>query len=149
MRRIDREVSIEEAWRFLSEAEHGVLSVCEGDIPYGIPLNYCVVNSNLYFHCALEGRKIEVIKSNPHASFCAVKSTRLLPSLFSTAYESVIVSGILHEVYNEEKIDALVGLIKKYSQEFYDKGLKYVQTSADSTRVFKLNITEIAGKSRR
>lgn len=149
MRRTDRKVSVEEAWGFLKKAEYGVLSVCENNISYGIPLNYCLIDRLLYFHCALEGRKLKIINFNPNVSFCAVKSVNLLPSLFSTAYESVIVSGVLYEVYEEEKIQALVGLIKKYSSEFYDKGLGYVQTSHNTTRVFKLKIKTISGKSRK
>lgn len=58
MRRKDREISKQEAMAILRTAEYGTLSIASLDgIPYGIPLNYCVMNDAIYLHCAVNGKK--------------------------------------------------------------------------------------------
>ncbi|MDK2792892.1 MAG: uncharacterized protein PWQ25_1755 [Deferribacteres bacterium] len=149
MRRADRAVGEIEAWEFVCKGEYGVLSLSDGKIPYGVPLNYCLIDKDIYFHCAHEGRKIDIMKNNPLVSFCVVKSARILPDKFSTAYESVIVEGVVCEVAEKEKRDALVGLIKKYSYDYYENGLKYIESMLEQTSVFKITVKNISGKSRR
>jgi nitroimidazol reductase NimA-like FMN-containing flavoprotein (pyridoxamine 5'-phosphate oxidase superfamily) len=94
LRRKDRAITEEEAIALLNKAEYGVLStVTENGKPYGVPLNFCIIDHRIYFHCAIEGQKIENIKQNESVSFCAVGNTEILPDKFGTKYESVIVSG--------------------------------------------------------
>jgi len=53
MRRIDRKISDEETFSILINGEYGVLSTVSNDgNPYGIPLNYCVIENEIFFHCA-------------------------------------------------------------------------------------------------
>ena len=117
--------------------------------PYGVPLSYCVQNNAIYFHCALEGRKLALLDANNRASFCVVGATELLPEKFSTRYESVIVSGVVTEVQDDEKQRGLAGLVEKYSSSFMSEGLHYICVQWQATRVFKLSIDTISGKARR
>ena len=95
LRRKDREIPNDEALSILSSAEYGVLSTSSpGGIPYGVPLSFCLIDGSIYFHCAMEGRKIENIENNSTVSFCVVGATEVLPSKFGTKYESTIVSGL-------------------------------------------------------
>jgi len=149
VRRVDRKVDTGEALKFLFDGEYGVLSLCNDNKPYGIPINYCVMDNNIYFHCATEGKKIKYISKNQNASFCVVKSAKILPDKFTTSYESVIVFGKIDEVYGEHKREALVGLIKKYSLNFFESGMDYIEKLIDKARVFKLSIENISGKARR
>src|SRR5689334_11917769 len=94
LRRKDRGLDEPEARELLERGEYGVLSSCGPDgQPYGIPLSYCVIGDAIYFHCALEGHKLENIVADSRVSFCVVGTTEVLPDKFSTRYESVIVSG--------------------------------------------------------
>jgi nitroimidazol reductase NimA-like FMN-containing flavoprotein (pyridoxamine 5'-phosphate oxidase superfamily) len=150
VRRKDREISAEEAMVILRQAEYGVLSTVAGDgQPYGVPLNFCVIDQSLYFHCALCGRKIDSISNHPLVSFCAVGKTAVLPAEFGTKYESVIVSGTAAEVLGREKQMALEGLVQKYAPDFIDQGRTYIKAMYDKTRVFRITIQQISGKSRR
>ena len=150
LRRKDRAISEEEAMALLNRAEYGVLStVSESGEPYGVPLNYCVVDRSIYFHCAVEGRKIDNIKHNKSVSFCVVGNTEVLPDQFGTKYESVIVSGEIEEVFDDTKQTALEGLLHKYSKDFFEKGLEYIQTLGGKTRVFRISINNLSGKARR
>ena len=150
MRRKDRALSKEEAVALLNKAEYGVLSMAEaGGLPYGVPLNFCVIGNGIYFHCAVEGRKIEALTKNSAVSFCVVGDTRVLPEKFSTRYESVIVAGEAEEVFEAEKQAALEGLIRKYAPDLFEKGLVYIESAKNKTRVFRIAIASFAGKARR
>ena len=150
LRRKDRAISEEEAMAILNRVEYGVLStVSENGKPYGVPLNFCIVDNCIYFHCAVEGQKIDNIKQNKSVSFCTVGRTEILPDKFGTKYESVIVSGEVEEVFELDKQRGLEGLLYKYSPDFIDQGKKYIDTLRDKTRVFKITINSLSGKARR
>lgn len=150
LRRKDRAIAEDEALEILKNAEYGVLStVNDAGKPYGVPLNFCVIDNNIYFHSAVEGQKIDNIKHNRHVSFCVVGNTEILPDKFSTAYESVIIAGEVEEVFDKNKQIGLEGLIKKFSPGFIDKGKYYIEASKDKTRVFRIIISKMTGKARK
>lgn len=150
LRRKDRAITEEEAVALLNRAEFGVLStVAENGKPYGVPLSFCVIEHCIYFHCAVEGQKIDNFEHNKSVSFCAVGKTEILPDKFGTKYESVIASGEIEEVYDMDKQLALEGLLHKYSPEFIDKGIEYIEGLREKTRVFKITIHKLTGKARK
>ncbi len=150
LRRKDRAVPEDEAISILKKAEYGVLStVSEDGIPYGVPLNFCLIDRCIYFHCAQEGQKINNIGHNRRVSFCVVGDTEILPDRFATRYESVIVFGEVEEVFDSEKQMALEALLHRYAPEFFDRGLGYIDEMRDRTRVFRISIEELTGKARR
>jgi len=149
LRRKDRAITQEESFALLSKAEYGILStVSENGKPYGVPLNFCIIDHCIYFHCAVEGEKIENIKHNKSVSFCTVGKTKILPDEFGSEYESVIVSGEVEEVFDANKQMALEGLLYKYSPDYFDQGLKYIVSLKELTRVFKITINRFSGKAR-
>jgi nitroimidazol reductase NimA-like FMN-containing flavoprotein (pyridoxamine 5'-phosphate oxidase superfamily) len=150
LRRRERALSSEEALELLGRGEYGVLSTISADgSPYGVPVNYCVGNGYVYFHCAVEGHKLENIAGDNRVSFCVVGATELLPDQFATRYESVIVSGHAEELFDAEKQRALEGLVEKYSSRFMQEGMRYIEAQTGRTRVFRFEIAEISGKARR
>jgi len=151
MRRSDRALSLSESKEILINGEYGILSTTSTDgQPYGVPLNYCYLRDNIYFHCALEGHKLENVKANNKVSFCVVGKTELLPETFSSKYESVIVLGNIIEVTEEdEKQFVLKELLKKYYQNDDDKGLQYINKFKEETKVFKISVEDITGKSKK
>ncbi len=147
MRRQEKALSNEEALEILQQGEYGILStVAQDGTPYGVPLNYCVIENTLYFHCATEGKKLDNISHANRVSFCVVGATEVLPDLFSTNFESCIVEGEAREVEGSEKQAALEGLISKYSSAFMDEGLAYIRKSGHKTRVFSIIPEVISGK---
>jgi nitroimidazol reductase NimA-like FMN-containing flavoprotein (pyridoxamine 5'-phosphate oxidase superfamily) len=144
IRRKDRALQEEEGVALLTKAEFGVLSTSSSDgEPYGVPISYCIINTSIYFHSAMEGHKIDNINTNKSVSFCVVGKTEILPDSFGTKYESVIVSGRAEEVFEQEKQDALEGLLHKYCSEFIDNGKKYIDAMREKTKVFKIAISKI------
>jgi nitroimidazol reductase NimA-like FMN-containing flavoprotein (pyridoxamine 5'-phosphate oxidase superfamily) len=150
MRRSDRQISESDSFEILEKGEYGILSmVNESNEPYGIPVNYCVVDDALYFHCAREGLKTDILETNPSVSFCVVGFTEVVPDRFGTLYESCLVKGSAAEIYSEEKQTALEGIILKYSVNFVPEGARYIEKLTTKTRVFRISINTITGKARR
>jgi nitroimidazol reductase NimA-like FMN-containing flavoprotein (pyridoxamine 5'-phosphate oxidase superfamily) len=150
VRRRDRELSIESAARLLAEGEYGVLATAGMDgQAYGVPLNYVYKNNCLYFHCALEGHKLDNIRANNKVSFCVVGPARVLPEKFTTSYESAVAFGTASEVQESEKHEAMLSLLKKYSPDFMEEGQKTIAKFIDKTTVIKIDINHITGKARK
>lgn len=150
LRRKDREIPPGEAEALLARGEYGVLSTVGVDgQPYGMPLSYAYRNNAIYFHCALEGHKLENLEHSPKVSFCVVGRTRVLPEKFATEYESAVVFGVASEVSGEEWENALLWLLEKYSPAFIDEGKRYIDLKEKATKVMKVAIHQISGKARR
>ncbi|WP_291571261.1 pyridoxamine 5'-phosphate oxidase family protein [Clostridium sp. UBA4548] len=150
MRRSDKAISETEAIDLLTKGEYGILStVGDNGYSYGVPLSYGYKNGNLYFHGATEGAKLENLAYSNKVSFTVVGPTKVLPSAFSTNYESVIVFGTAEFLQGEEKIEGLKVILEKYSPEFMDSGVKYINNDENKTKVFKVKIEKITGKAGR
>ncbi len=150
IRRADRAIPDGETREILRAGEYGVLSTVSVDgQPYGVPVSYSYAGDVIYFHCALEGHKLENLNGNNKVSFCVVGKTRVLPEKFATNYESVIVFGKAFEVTDNEKHAGLLEILKKYSPGFIDKGLRYIEGDGRKARVYKIVIESMTGKARR
>jgi len=150
IRRQDRAINEQEATEILRKGEYGVLSMCTtANEGYGIPLNYVLVENCIYFHCAVEGSKLESLRNNNKVSFCVVGNTEVIPAKFGTIYESTIVSGETSEVEGNEKQEALMRIIEKYSAEYIQEGTDYITKLFDKVRVIRLTINSVSAKARK
>lgn len=149
MRRKDREIFNEDIEEILMHGEYGTLSTISDDgYPYIVPLSYIYYDKCIYFHCAKDGYKLQNIKRNNKISFCIVTDTEVIASEFSTKYKSVIVFGIASEVIDDLKETILIKFIDKYSHNFLAEGKKYIDKAKDHTKIFKIDIQHMTGKSR-
>jgi nitroimidazol reductase NimA-like FMN-containing flavoprotein (pyridoxamine 5'-phosphate oxidase superfamily) len=147
MRRSDKALSNDALVRILQEGEYGVLSTVDADgQPYGVPLNYAYKDNCLYFHCALEGHKLDNLLANEKVSFCVVGRTRVVPADFTSDFESVIVTGTAEVIYADEKYQALVSLIDKYCSEYVDEGRRYIEKLDSETAAVAIRIESMTGK---
>lgn len=150
MRRKDRALSEKDTERLLQQGEYGILStVGEDAYPYGVPVHYVYSGQAIYLHCAVTGSKLDNIARNPKVSFCVVGNTQVLPGQFTTNYESAVVFGCAQEVFGEEKQQAMELLLHKYSPDFLQSGLEYIQKSDSRVKVIKIQTEHLSGKSRK
>ncbi len=152
IRRKDRILSEDKTLKLLESGEYGFLSVgtdTDG-YAYGVPLNfvYDKESNAIYFHCAPEEHKLEILQLNNKISFCIVGHTLPVASKFTTKYESIIAFGVANiQLSDNEKREGLLKLVKKYSPEHVVAGKKYIESAFHRTFVFKLQVEHIAGKS--
>lgn len=112
MRRTKQQLPEQQAWNLLRAHLAGVLSVVDANgEPYGVPLNYTVMGSDIVFHGALEGRKIDAIRAGSRGSLCVVAQDIPVAETFSNDYVSVIAEGPLEVVSDEDaRHDLLMAL---------------------------------------
>lgn len=147
MRRSDR--ALDAAESLLARGEYGILSTVDSTCqPYGTPLNYVVLDDAVYFHCAVEGTKLNNIIANPKVCFTVVVNTKILPDKFSTAFESVMAFGQASIVTDEKKLAVLKALIDKYSPDYQEAGAAYIEKYRANTTVVKITIDHLTGKRR-
>lgn len=148
MRKNSRQESLETAEQILKQGRYGVLSV-QGDegYPYGVPVNYVYDHGKLYFHCALEGHKLDSIEKNPKVSFCVVGKEQVWQEKFTTCYESAIAFGTAKQLHDKDhKRQILIKLIEKYCADFLEKGQAYAEKSLDETGIVEITIEHLTAK---
>lgn len=152
VRRQDRLMEEDRALDLLRTAEYGTLSMIDEEgRPYGIPVNYVWDGkASIYIHCAPEGRKLRAISAHPEVSFSIVGRVNLLPSKFTTEYESLVLRGTAHlGLPEEERMHALVLLLEKLSPDDMEIGKKYAEKSFFRTEIIRIDISLFSGKTKR
>lgn len=152
VRRSDRLLDQSRALELLRTAEWGVLSMTDIDgSPYGVPLNYVWDGeAALYVHCAPDGRKLRCLDQEPRVSFCIVGKVNLLPSRFTTEYESIVLNGVVtRHLSMEEKHHALELLLEKLSPHDKVVGMKYAAASFHRVEILRLDVVSWSGKCKR
>ena len=107
MRRTDRARGLDFCNSVIDRCSHGVAALATGtDTPYCLPLSLVRVEDRLYFHCAMEGRKTDLLRRNPNICITFVAEdvpSFIPPSEYTTFFQSVIVSGKASEVTAEDE----------------------------------------------
>jgi|GEM_PF-70335 len=96
------------------------LAMCEGDEPYLVVVNhgYDPSRRRLYFHCAADGRKMEVLRANPRVWGIAVEDLGYLDGECDHAFRSVMFGGRVTFLESEaEKREALEVMIRQLESD--------------------------------
>ncbi len=154
MRQHDRGIqSIEEIEAIIREADVCRLGLSDNNVPYVVAMNFGYVGGArpvFYFHCADEGKKIDIIRKNNTVCFHLDTGHELIRADaacgWGMKYKSVTGMGKAELVDSrEEKIAALNAIMKHYS------GADAFEFSGDQltiTAIIKLTVTEMSGKKK-
>ncbi len=153
MRRNDRAQDKDFSLGLIDRCTHGVLALSTGEpAPYCLPLSFARVGEDLYFHCAREGRKIDLLHRFPQVCVTFVgddRPTFVSPAMYSTYFRSVIVTGTASEVDDlSEKTEALRALCQKLIPEHMSGFEQAIERSLSATAVWKIHMEEITGKAK-
>jgi uncharacterized protein len=150
MRRNDREIKdIKEINGIIKRCRVCRLAMFDDGQPYIVPLNFGYDGRFLYFHAALEGRKIDIIKRNNRVGF----EFDILHDItaaeracdWGATYESVIGSGTAEIVADlKAKKEALEWIMRQYGGGTWD----FPEEILQKTLILRLRILEISGKVR-
>lgn len=153
MRRKDRLVTdVQQIERILSGCDVCRIAMIDGGTPYIVPMNFGYTFQDsvitLYFHCAGEGRKIDVLKSNP--SVCVEMDcghhliTAETACGYTMEFESIIGSGRVEFLTEPaEKKHALNQMMKQFSDR---TDFTYEDKMLGLVTVFKITLEEYAAK---
>lgn len=101
----------------------------------------------VYFHCALEGYKLDCIARNDRASFCVVGGDEVVPAEFTTYFRSAVAFGRVRLVEgHDERVYALRLLADKYAPGLDEGFAREVTTLLRQTRVLRLDVEALTGK---
>ena len=149
MRRASREMSAAFALEVLDKAPYITVSFTRPDgSPYGVPLSLARTDDKtFYFHCALEGEKLDCISANPKVAMSAV--TKCVPTVgpkdgcFTLQYKSAMAVGKAEIVKNrDEKIEALRAICQRFLPKHMDAFDDAIAHSLDITAVVRITLTE-------
>lgn len=153
MRRNDRAQSRDFSLALIDRCTHGVMALSTGEaVPYCLPLSFVRVGDGLYFHCARQGRKVDLMRRFPQVCVTFVGDDQpafVAPNEYTTYFQSAIVTGTASEVTDPgEKTAALRALCQKVTPEFMDGFEAAIEKSLAITAVWKVRMEDISGKAK-
>ena len=152
MRRSDREIKeLQDIIKVMEKCDVCRLAFNDDGFPYIIPLNFGMSFENgqilLYFHSALEGYKIDLIRKDNRAAFemdCSHQLQYFEDKGYCTfSYESVIGRGRITILEDDEKVSALKLLMSHYHN---GEDVYFNPAAIPRTTVYKLTVEQITGK---
>lgn len=151
MRKHKREITdLSELADVLASAEVMRLGLCVDNEPYVVPLNFGYEPGRIYFHCAREGRKLEMIAANNKVCFEIEGGYELIsdekPCSYTARYRSVIGWGRARIV--EDPIERMHGfkvLMRHVAGREFDDA-DFPAEHADKAHVVAIEIEHMTGK---
>jgi nitroimidazol reductase NimA-like FMN-containing flavoprotein (pyridoxamine 5'-phosphate oxidase superfamily) len=152
MRRNERKISeLNEVNEIIRKADVCRISLANGDIPYMVAMNFGyqpAADGKLYFHCANEGRKLEMIRKNNYVCFQMDTDHQLFNGEkgcdWGMKYSSVVGYGNISIVTEPEaKKTGLNFIMAHYGGE---REYTYDENVLARTTILCLQIIEMTGK---
>jgi nitroimidazol reductase NimA-like FMN-containing flavoprotein (pyridoxamine 5'-phosphate oxidase superfamily) len=149
VKRSDREIKDAKQIETIIENAHVCrIGLSDGNMPYIVPMHFGHNDNCLYFHCAKEGKKIDIIKRNNNACFEMDINHTLVkpkgrPCGWSAKYQSVIGFGKVFLIESpKEKSEALNIITRHYGSEYYP----FSKEELEKVCIIKIEIVSITGK---
>jgi nitroimidazol reductase NimA-like FMN-containing flavoprotein (pyridoxamine 5'-phosphate oxidase superfamily) len=152
MRRKEREVSDTVSVELIiSNSDVCRIAFADNNTPYIVAMNFGYSGGDqpcLFFHCASEGRKLEMIKKNNCVCFQMDTDHEIYGGEkgcdWGMKYSSVVGYGIISVVSDQiSRKKGLDCLMKHYTG---DKNFTYDEKVLARTTILRLDITEMTGK---
>lgn len=173
MRRKDREMDRDFGLEIIDRSQYGIISmVDENREAYGIPLSIVRDENTLYFHSAMEGKKVRILEREPKVSVTFVgqvnvpenytreeldeiiedkaKAGLLISKVFTTEFESALVRGRVKKIEeNEEKVKALKLICEKYTKTKMEYFPIAIEAGLARVNIYGVEIEEITAKRKK
>ena len=123
------------------------LGMVDGDEPYIVPMNFGYDGKSLFFHCAKEGRKIDILSQNDKVCFEVDLDTEVVKGdvacKWSMRYRSVEGVGRAVLVQGAEgKRHGLNVIMSHYAEGPFE----YAERGFDLALIIRVDIEIISGK---
>lgn len=142
-------MSAEWALEVFDKAPYITVSMSDEEgIPYGVPLSLVRTDENtFYFHCAQEGKKLDILSKKPRVCLSAV--TKCKPTIgpkdgsFTLEFNSAIAFGTAEIVKEDtEKIAALRAICERFLPQHMDSFDTSIARSLSRTAVVRITLNE-------
>lgn len=148
MRKAEREITeAAELGKILARAKILFLALHDDPAPYVVPLCFAYEDSAVWFHCAREGTKLELLRRDPRVGFSAVADARIVAGQaacdFSAIGSSVVGRGIARIVTDPAELRrGLDALMRHHGVD----SPAYRPESLARTCVVRVDVEELRGK---
>lgn len=135
----------------LRQGKYLTIAMCRDDQPYIVALSYGYDEKGgvLYFHCALRGLKIDLIRENPEVCATVIEDRGYKMGRCEQAYRSVVVWGTMHvvEELDEKKqgMEVLLNHLEDDPDQVKERSLKS-DDAYEEVGILRLDIKEMTGK---
>jgi uncharacterized protein len=152
MSRKDRQLKeISDIEEIISKADVCRIALADNNIPYIVTMNFGYAGGEdacFFFHCAKEGRKLEMISRNNFVCFELDTDHELYEGEngcdWGMKFSSVVGYGKISAVENKEsRVKALDCIMSHYSTR---KVFSYDEKVLENTTILRLDIGEMTGK---
>lgn len=148
MRRTEKEIKDRaEMEAIIAKAEICRVGMCDNGIPYIVPVNFGYRDGNIYFHCAREGSKLDIIARNNNV--CVEFETDLEMRVDDVAcewgfkYRSVIGFGKAYIIDDREAKNRALDIIMG---QYTDKTFTYKDNRVDGIYIVRIDVESMTGK---
>lgn len=150
MRKHDREITDPARMEdVLNRATVCRLAMTDGETPYIVPLCFGYAENRLYFHCATEGRKIDILRRHPRVCFEVDSDQELIESPqacgWSMRFRSVIGEGRAALIDDPVAKRAALDIIMRH---YSDRAYTYPDDALDKTLIIRVDIERMTGKQK-
>lgn len=152
MRRTKKEIIDRQEMQAIIHASQVMrLALCLENEPYVVPLSFGYDGTSIFFHCAPEGLKLDILRKNPRV--CCLFEHGLAfepkgedPCAWGFAFSTVIAHGVASKVTEpDEKLAALQAVTDHYSAS----GERVPADKVGNVEVWKIEILKMTGKGSR
>jgi len=127
------------------------IALIDNDVPYIVAMNFGYMERNpalIYFHCANEGRKLDILNQNNVVCFQMDTDHKLIKADmacdFTMKYSSIMGSGRIYIVNSEEERQAGLNCIMKQYSGRDDYSFK--PSAMKAATILRLEIDELRAK---
>ncbi|MEG2145187.1 MAG: pyridoxamine 5'-phosphate oxidase family protein [Lachnospiraceae bacterium] len=154
MRRNDRAViDMESICDILDQCHVFRIAVSVDNEPYIVPLNFGYLYTEhgleLYFHCAKEGKKLDMIRQNPNVCFEMDCNHKLVPADIACGYgfyfQSIVGMGQVELIEENESKKNLLHILMKHQT---GKNFIFTDQQVAHVMVCKIKVMSVSAKQR-
>lgn len=136
------------AYEIFDKAPYITVAMTEPDgTPYAVPLSMARTDDKtFYFHGAMEGKKLDIIKANPKVWLSAVTTCK--PTVgpkdgsFTLEFKSAMAQGVAQIITDEtEKITALRAICQRFLPKHMDAFDASIARSLGRTAIVRVTLT--------
>ena len=148
MRRNRQELDTAESVAILENATSGVLGLNgDGGYPYTVPVSHVYKDGKLFFHSAIEGHKVDAIRSDSRCSFCVIARDDVKPSEYTTYFRSVIAFGKISIINDlQARMEVLQLLGQRFRPGNHNSLQKEIDNGINHVLVLCMDIEHLSGK---
>ena len=123
------------------------VGMCDGEQPYVVALNFGYHEGAFYFHCASEGRKLDVLRGNPRVCLQMHVDDEIVTAEaacgYGTRFRSVVATGVAEELSDPaEKRTGLNAIMAHYT----GRAFEFPDAAVDNIVVIRVRPEQVSGK---